>query len=407
MIVEYSAPWQELFPGCSTAAGSMKRGLSKEINEAIVIYRSKQAHGNKYTYDRLNYINGTTKMTVTCPVHGDFQVLPNNFLRGASGCQACAGNKKLTLEEFIAKARSVHGDKYSYDNAKYLGTDDKLLITCKQHGGFWQTPHHHTIRRQGCPLCAGLSSAITDYTPVPKDLSSTRSTTDAFIKKAEQIHGNRYSYESVDYIHSNKKVSIHCSEHGIFEQTPASHLAGRNCPECGKASISANMLRTTEEFISLARGKHGDRFDYSNVAYKGCYAKVSIVCKIHGKFYQEASSHLRGCGCPHCAKTVPDQVYLLHIYKNIYKIGISYDVARRIKELQKGFDSLNLGTVTIVAKSPVLPNAREIETILHEKYNINPELNEKIDGYTELRELTQSEVLEIKGFLEGLDNAGF
>lgn len=29
-------------------------------------------HNNKYFYDKVNYINNTTKVLITCPIHGDF-----------------------------------------------------------------------------------------------------------------------------------------------------------------------------------------------------------------------------------------------------------------------------------------------------------------------------------------------
>lgn len=61
--------------------------------------------------------------------------------------------KKLTTEEFIARAKSVHGDRYVYDNSIYELSTKKLIITCRQHGDFLQTPDSH-MHNHGCPSCA-------------------------------------------------------------------------------------------------------------------------------------------------------------------------------------------------------------------------------------------------------------
>lgn len=59
--------------------------------------------------------------------------------------------------------------------------------------------------------------------------------------------------------------------------------------------------RTTEEFINLAKDKHGDKYDYSLVQYKNKETKVEIICPIHGVFHQQPNLHLMGSGCPKCS----------------------------------------------------------------------------------------------------------
>lgn len=60
---------------------------------------------------------------------------------------------------------------------------------------------------------------------------------------------------------------------------------------------------TTKDFVERARKIHGDRFDYSNVQYKNYNTPVEIICKEHGSFMQKPDVHLRGHGCPKCAKS--------------------------------------------------------------------------------------------------------
>ena len=76
-------------------------------------------------------------------------------------CAGCAansgsyhGNTVCTTEEFITKAKAIHGDLYSYGSTEYRSAKDKVLITCKSHGSFHQRPNNH-LDGQGCPTCSG------------------------------------------------------------------------------------------------------------------------------------------------------------------------------------------------------------------------------------------------------------
>lgn len=60
--------------------------------------------------------------------------------------------KRVTTEDFIAKARAVHGDKYDYTEVEYSGALTKVKIRCKKHGTFLQIPYSHLSGR-GCPEC--------------------------------------------------------------------------------------------------------------------------------------------------------------------------------------------------------------------------------------------------------------
>ena len=42
-------------------------------------------------------------------------------------------------------------------------------------------------------------------------------TTDKYLKKAKEIHGNKYDYNLLNYINDKTKIKIICSTHGVFE----------------------------------------------------------------------------------------------------------------------------------------------------------------------------------------------
>lgn len=129
---------------------------------------------------------------------------------------------------------------------------------------------------------------------------SKRYTTEEFIEKAKEIHGNKYNYSKVVYKNSSTKVEIICPKHGSFFQSPYSHLNGCGCPKCGKESMANIIRKDKEQFINEAKAIHGDKYDYSKVEYKNKENDVCIICPKHGEFWQRAANHLKGCGCPKC-----------------------------------------------------------------------------------------------------------
>lgn len=192
---------------------------------------------------------------------------------------------KLTTSEFISRARIVHGERYDYSSVKYTSMHSKVIIVCKIHGGFNQTPDVHINSRSGCPKCK--------FEKMSNDRKIDNS---EFIKRANKVHGGKYDYSSIEYINDTTKLTIKCSEHGLFEQTPNNHLRGCGCPGCGNTK-----KHTNSSFIKKAKEVHNDRYDYSSVDYVNNKTKVSIGCTGHGLFAQIPSDHLKGQGCPICA----------------------------------------------------------------------------------------------------------
>ncbi len=124
-----------------------------------------------------------------------------------------------------------------------------------------------------------------------------------FIERCNTVHNNKYDYSKVEYVNITTKVCIICPEHGEFWQLPYNHLYNKTgCPECKKQTISKLKNKTTDVFIEEARKIHGDKYDYSKVEYVNNSTKVCIICPEHGEFLVRPNDHLRGSGCPKCAK---------------------------------------------------------------------------------------------------------
>ena len=61
--------------------------------------------------------------------------------------------KKITTEEFISKAVSIHGNKFDYSKSIAGGWNNKILILCKKHGEFLQSLGDHLQGKQ-CLKCS-------------------------------------------------------------------------------------------------------------------------------------------------------------------------------------------------------------------------------------------------------------
>ncbi len=67
--------------------------------------------------------------------------------------ESIMGKRRLTREEFIEKAKAVHGDKYDYSQVVYESYLYEVDIVCRIHGVFSQGPSNHIGKGQGCPEC--------------------------------------------------------------------------------------------------------------------------------------------------------------------------------------------------------------------------------------------------------------
>jgi len=113
----------------------------------------QKVHGNKYIYNLSAPVRDKDKILITCPIHGDFLQNVRNHLSG-NGCPICAKSKlvRTTKEDFIKRAKLIHGNKYDYSLVEYKGTHVKVKIICPIHGIFEQRPYKH-LQKQGCPKC--------------------------------------------------------------------------------------------------------------------------------------------------------------------------------------------------------------------------------------------------------------
>lgn len=123
--------------GCPSCAKKNKRTLSTE--DVIKAFRTR--HGDKYDYSKVEYKNGRDRITIICPIHQEFLQTANAHKNG-QGCPKCSGKQK-TQEELITEFKSLFGERFDYSKVSYVNSSTKITIMCKEHGEFEQTPNSH------------------------------------------------------------------------------------------------------------------------------------------------------------------------------------------------------------------------------------------------------------------------
>lgn len=197
---------------------------SRKLTTEKFINGSISSHGHKYDYSNSICTGSDDKVEIICSSHGSFFQRARNHMSGL-GCSFCSRGykdptKPMGIEEFIRRSKAFHGDKYDYSKSIYTKARNKIEILCKRHGYFHQIASEHMCGK-GCNLCG--NEVISK-----KQIGSKAD----FVRKSKERHGDRYYYSLVNYVKSNVKVDIICREHGIFSQTPASHISGNGCMDC-------------------------------------------------------------------------------------------------------------------------------------------------------------------------------
>ena len=281
--------------------------MKKKTTESI-IKELKMIYGDFFDYSKLNYENAPKKFCIICPIHGEIYVRYDKIIKG-QGCIHCNKEKRKRekIKKFIQRAKKIHNNYYQYDETTFKDIQTKIKIICPKHGEFWMTLNNHINMKQGCAKCYH-----------DKMIGQFNLTTEEFIKKAKEVHGDKYDYSQTVYNGLKNKVKIICPEHGKFEQVAYDHLRGFKCRFC---KYKENRL-TKDTFIEKAYKIHGDKYDYSKVEYINNHTPVTIICPKHGEFKQKPMYHLMGMGCHFCTfSRLENEVKLLLEDNKIYYIS--------------------------------------------------------------------------------------
>ena len=278
-----------------------------------------------------------------------------------------------TQEQAINLLKEKYGERYDYSDVIYKNVTEKFKVTCKEHGEFFIAFWEHYNNGRICKKCSYIERSSKRTIPVAD-----------FINVASRVHNFFYDYSKVVYINNDTKVEIVCPLHGEFYQKPEKHKKGQNCPRC-----AGNVPISKSEFLVNLSDKNKGIYDYSLVTdehFKSKDKLLPITCPTHGVFRQSYRTHLRGSGCPNCAKNgfkrgVAGTLYVIKS-GNITKIGITNNsVKSRINQIENSFGK----KFEIIGEYPdsgekCLYVEKYILTKIRSRYK---QVSDKFDGFTE------------------------
>jgi len=227
------------------------RGNTEEfINKATKI------HDDKFDYELVQYKNSLSKVQIKCnQCKTIFLQSPNEHLKGY-GCKKCADEKlRSNTEEFILKAKDIHGDNFNYELVEYLKSNSVVKIKCNKCNEFFlQCPATHLkMKKTACYKCSKIS-------------------TEEWVDRAKKIHKQKYDYEQTYYKNNKGIVKIKCNKcNTFFHQRADYHLRGYGCSKCNESKgeirvaeylLENNISFSPQKTFKTLRYKNPLKFDF-------------------------------------------------------------------------------------------------------------------------------------------------
>ena len=219
------------------------------------IEQSVRTHGDSYDYSKTVYTGDGEKVVIICKIHGEFEQVAGAHKSG-KGCIKCAGVYQSNTQEFITKALSKWGDKYSYENSCYVKASEKLLVTCEEHGDFEVTPNNF-LRGRGCPRCTKYgfkrnikSSLYVLHTDNMVKIGVTNRPVEERISEINRSSPEKFEPYCIYNMMGVDSLSVERFVHRVFPlayKTPASSFDGST--ECYLVTNKTGVITTIEAFI--------------------------------------------------------------------------------------------------------------------------------------------------------------
>ena len=237
----------------------MNKKKEKFTYESFV-RRAKLVHGDKYGYEETKIGKTTDNVKIFCRKHKEyFYQRPYGHLSG-KGCPKCANERKSkkstsTTEQFIKKAKKIHGERYSYDKTNYVNSKTKVVIICQKHGEFLQSPSDH-LKGKGCKKCG-----------IEKTHAYSKLSFKDFNERMKILYKDKYICLEKDYQCYSKPVRIYCKKcNTFFIKRVSKFLKGQGCPYCSK------RVSKGEETIMSWLKQNRIYFNYQKT-FSGCKDK--------------------------------------------------------------------------------------------------------------------------------------
>lgn len=276
--------------GCPDC-GKKQKAITNTKNIEYFVNNAREIHGDKYNYDNFEYINATTKSKIFCnKCKQIFLQDAHSHVGKSAGCPACGYEamrkaRTLTLNNFVEKAKKVHGDKYDYDSVIYTNSQDYIEIGCRSCKIFFYQKGNAHLMGQGCKQCSRSK------------MGNKRLSNDEFISRCIEIHKEKYDYSDTIYTIGAEKIKINCRRcNTTFMQTAWEHAAGNGCPRCnfskGEIQIENYLLRNKIDFKT--QYKFADCKYIRLLLFDFYIERYNLIIEFDGNLHFQPLAHFGG-----------------------------------------------------------------------------------------------------------------
>ena len=144
--------------GCKACNSTNKKQLRTIDKTASFVDKANIIHKNGYTYQYAQHTGREAALTITCPKHGNFEMIARRHLDGGK-CKSCVRERRrLHHTEFIQRCVEKYGNTFDYAKTQYVKMQDEIVITCRKHGDFTLLAANHLVGSI-CPECSTIKKA--------------------------------------------------------------------------------------------------------------------------------------------------------------------------------------------------------------------------------------------------------
>lgn len=262
--------------------------MTKRLTSEEFFKRAHDVHGDEYDYSKTVFTGMRNRITLTCRHHGDFEQKAMSHVLGQR-CRKCYLSDesiRMSGEQFFIRAKEKHGERFDYTKSVFTGLLEKIVITCRIHGDFTQTAKRHLLDA-GCKKCANEKQSKM----MIESNADRRMTTDEFIRRCVEIHGDEYEYSKTVFTGYKNKIIVTCKIHGDFEQMAGNHLRGCRCDSCAQKNRRVGSVSKQES--AWLDSLHNDSILRQHVIKDGDSCMIvdgydestNTVYEFHGDFW--------------------------------------------------------------------------------------------------------------------------
>jgi hypothetical protein len=181
---------------------------SRNISQDEFINKCDIIHKSKYDYSNTVFTGSKSIINIICKKHGKFEQFAYKHLIGQGCSICANEKHRISLDYFIKKSRDIHKNKYDYSNVEYFNNSTKVSIICKKHGDFEQSPNNHTNGKgcpKCSKIVSNMETNWLDSIGIPNEFRQKTINLNNRIIKADAIDNiNKIIYEFYgDYWHGN------------------------------------------------------------------------------------------------------------------------------------------------------------------------------------------------------------